>query len=106
MSFIKGRSRPQPGRVLALEPGQSLDHHTPLKVRKDCLYQVFEDGDSLRLALDGKSVTLPAGVKPALAYMASTPAFTAAQLPDLEHDSRLLLAAKLHAEGWLARCAA
>jgi ribosomal protein L16 Arg81 hydroxylase len=105
LSFIMGRSRPMLGRLLALEAPEALQHDTQLKVRADCLYHAFEHEGMIRLALDGKSIALPQGVRPAIDFMRASPAFTAEQLPGLEYESRLLLADKLHAEGLLVRCA-
>ena len=100
-AFIMGRSRPVEGRLLELERAQPIDHDTPLRVREDCLFHPFARGESIRLAVDGKTVTLPAAVRPVLDYMRSSGTFCAQNLPGLEYESRLLLAKKLHAAGML-----
>ena len=100
-AFIMNRSRPLEGRLLELERAPQINHDTPLQVRQDCLFHPFERGESIRLAVDGKTVTLPAALRPVLDYVLASGTFCAHSLPGLEYESRLLLAKKLHAAGML-----
>ena len=101
-SFINSRQPPAPGRLLALSQppmGRELDHETSLRLRSGTLFELFEKPDQVKLAIDGRVVTLPQGVSGAIRFMREQPRFMPAQLPGLEYESRLLLARTLLAEG-------
>ena len=101
-SFVMNRSRPQDGALMAIESPPEIGHDTPLRVRPDCLYHPFAESGAIRLAIDGKSIVLPAGVLPALGFIKGGARFTAHELPGLEQESRLLLVRKLYDAGLLA----
>jgi len=101
-SFITQRSRPRHGALLQLESPPELDDASVLQLRPDCLSHPFREGDMVRLLVDGRKLTLPAGVLPALELIRSGVRFRPAELPGLEEESRLLLARKLHDAGMLA----
>lgn len=100
-SFIKSRQPPAAGRLLALSRSVELDHASELRLRPGALFELFEKTDKVNLAVDGRVLELPKGVTPAIRFMGEQPRFSAAQLPGLEYESRLILARKLHAEGLL-----
>jgi len=100
-SFIKKRTRPMDGQLLELGAAPSIDHQTPLALRPGCLARSFARAGGVALAVDGRTIRLPAGVEAALGFIGTRPVFCAAQLPGLEYESRLILARTLHAEGVL-----
>lgn len=105
-SFIKNRTAPAHGRLLASIRKPELSHSTRFQVRKSCLYQVFKKNDTVRLALDGKVVIFPVGVDGIIDYIGTQPSFTPAELPGMEHESQLILASRLYDEGLIEPVAA
>ena len=77
----------------------TLDHDSALRLRSGALFEVFEQADAVTLAVDGRVLTLPAGVAPAIRFIEQAARFCAGQLPGLEYESRLLLTQTLHAQG-------
>ena len=97
-SFIRKRSRPMQGRLLALHAPPPIAHDTCLRVRPDCLLHVFERPGQVALAVDGRSIVFPSGVQAAIAHMRQASCFVPAELPGMERDSQLILTRRLHAE--------
>jgi len=100
-SFIRSRQPAAPGRLLALTRPGLLDHASQLRLRSGALFEVFEQADALKVAVNGKVLTLPTGAAPAIRFIEQAPRFCAGQLPGLEYESRLLLLRTLHAQGVL-----
>jgi len=113
-SFVLQRDRPRDGALLAheaatefahapaAEPASAIGQDTSLRLRPECLFHAFAEGGNLRLAIDGQSIALPAGVRPALELIGRGARFHARALPGLEEESRLLLVRKLHQAGMIA----
>lgn len=104
-SFIRSRQPAAPGRLLALTQPGRLNHDSPLRMRSGALFEVFEQADALQLAVNGKVLNLPLGAAPAIRFIEQAQRFCAAQLPELEYESRLLLIRTLHAQGVLEEAA-
>lgn len=98
-SFIRSRQPAASGRLLALTRPGTLDHDSALRLRSGALFEMFEQADAVTLAVDGRVLTLPAGVAPAIRFIEQAARFCAGQLPGLEYESRLLLTQTLHAQG-------
>lgn len=105
-SFIKKRTRPMDGQLLELGAQMSIDHQTPLALRPGCLAHAFARPAGVALAVDGRTIRLPAGVEEAIDFIRTRPRFCAAQLPGLEYESRLILARTLCKQGVLQAAAA
>ena len=100
-SMIRKRVRPMDGRLLDRLAPPAIEHGTRLQLRPDCLMHLFERNGRLSLLADGKAIAFPNGVQQALGHVRQADSFTAAELSSLEHESRLILVRKLHAEGLL-----
>jgi len=101
-AFIMQRARPRDGALLALESPPDIGLDTGWRLRPDCLFHPFDEGNTVRLAVDGKSMALPSGVRPALELIGRGDRFSARALPGLEEESRLLFVRKLHEAGMIA----
>lgn len=97
-SFIRKRTRPMDGRLLALHAPPVVNHDTLLRVRPDCLMHVFEKRDQVALVVDGRTIMFPQGVQDALGYMRSHAPFAPSELPGMERNSQLILTQRLCAE--------
>jgi len=100
-SFIKKRTRPMDGQLLELGQAAQIGHDTLLRLSPGCLPHPFVRPSGVALTVDGRSIRLPGGIEEAIAFIRARPSFSAAELPGLERESRLILARKLVDEGVL-----
>jgi bifunctional lysine-specific demethylase and histidyl-hydroxylase MINA len=105
-SFIRSRQPVRPGGLLQLAKSSEVEHDTALRVRSGALYQLFDKDEKLRLAIEGKTLEFPVGVRKVIAFMTEQESFSANDLPGMEHESRLILVRKLYAAGLIERLAA
>jgi hypothetical protein len=69
------------GRLRAMERAAALDARTRVKRVDGALCAIHRDGDQVVLCMPGTALRLPAVMGPALAFIARTPVFCAAELP-------------------------
>jgi hypothetical protein len=83
-----------------LERLRSLTPEDPLRRRDGGLFRLSVDEGEARVLLGLRELRMPEGCGPALRFVAEAPGtFRAADLPGLDADSRMVLAARLVREG-------
>jgi ribosomal protein L16 Arg81 hydroxylase len=100
-SFIKKRTRPMEGKLLALSQPPTLCHASRVRLQRGCLTHLLERAGKVSLVADGKVIAFPDGVQQALRLIQQGGYFCARDLPGMEYESRLILVRKLHVEGLL-----
>jgi hypothetical protein len=94
------RTRPAPiGPLAQLSAAEGLRVDTPLRLRAGLRARLEPDGDTVRLVLLDRTITLPAAAGDALKTMLAGGRFAPAELPGLEDTDRLTVARRLVREG-------
>ena len=97
---LAAQTRPAPIAPLAqLVAADELTDSTSLRARAALRVRIDEDGEQAVLVLTDRTLSLPRPMAEALKVMLSGDPFTAAELPGLDADDRLLLARRLMREG-------
>jgi hypothetical protein len=99
--FMMGRPPLLAGRLAELNSLGTLDAQTPVRRRRGLIYRLTEQGDTVTLRYEGKTLTLPGYVAPALRFAAAQDGFRAADVPGLDAAGRLVLVRRLVKEGFL-----
>jgi ribosomal protein L16 Arg81 hydroxylase len=90
------------GRLADLNGLQQIDAHTPLRRRRGIIQRLEPQGETVMLRFEGKNITMPDYVAPALQFISAHDAFTADDLPPgLDLAGRLVLVRRLVKEGFL-----
>ncbi len=101
LSYARSRVPYLENRFFPDVESEDLESETPLKLNDYTIFKWFTNEDSLRLALDGKTMLMPAGVEHALTHIKEFKQFKPDELPGLDEASRLLLAKRLYSEGFV-----
>ncbi|MEH6416269.1 cupin domain-containing protein [Pseudomonas sp. CGJS7] len=105
VSFLRKRGRPFDGRLMQVVQQGDIELDTRLRVSPGAIFSAFEHDRSVTVKFDRRSITLPSGVRPALDFVKTTPAFRPADLPGLEQESRLIFARTLFSARVIERAA-
>jgi ribosomal protein L16 Arg81 hydroxylase len=97
---LRLQTRPEPLAPLAqLAAAQTLEPHTPLRLRPALRTRVEDHGDGIAVVFLDRRVQLPAAAADAIKTITSAVPFSAAELPGLSADDQLDVARRLLREG-------
>ena len=90
------------GRLADLNGLKEIDARTPLRRRRGIIQRTAHQDETVTLRFEGKTITMPDYVAPALQFMSEHDGFTADDLPPgLDAAGRLVLIRRLVKEGFL-----
>jgi hypothetical protein len=96
------RTRPEPiGPLAQLAAAATIEPTSPLRLRAGLRARLEGAGEQIRLVLLDRTIALPATTSDALKVVLAGAAVTPAELPGLDGDEQLTLAARLLREGVL-----
>lgn len=100
--FWRGRRPRASGRIEQLERLERVGPQTPVRRPAEAVFRVRAEGDRATVLLGLRELRMPGFCEPALRFVGEAEGwFTAAELPGLDHDSRLVLVRRLAREGAL-----
>jgi ribosomal protein L16 Arg81 hydroxylase len=101
-SFAMSRPPLLEGRLADINSLTALDGATPVRRRRGIIYRIDPQGDTVALRYEGKAITMPDYVMPALQFMGEQERFTADDLPGgIDAAGRRVLVRRLVKEGFL-----
>jgi hypothetical protein len=99
--FWSSRAPSLTGHLVQLANLDSITDESVLRVRADCSYYLYADGNELQVLLGDRQLTMPAEIQPALEDMLRRGSFRVGELSKLlDESSRLTLCRRLVKEGF------
>jgi hypothetical protein len=99
--FWSSRAPSLGGHLVQLVNVDLMTDESSLRVRPDCSYYLYADGNELHVLLGDRELTMPAGIQPVLQEMLHRRSFRVGDLSEmLDESSRLTLCRRLVKEGF------